>query len=1139
MRMDRRTVALLALGVGSAGLFTAALRLFAAPQAQPGMAWTLYLGGLATLLLAFLPWRGRAQVEKPISRKEWFGLALVLALGASFRLHHITTTPYGVWFDEAQNALEAQRILSEPGYRPVFVAGWSQMPALAFYYYVPFLKLLGPDVLSLRLATTLVGLAAILAVWWLGRELFGPWEGLLAAGFLSLSRWHVVFSRFAVAQIFVTLVPAIVLCLFFRSQRRESPRAAVLCGLALGIGLQLYYAVSALPIVLALTFLCGVAGGTYRARIGAGLLALTLAAAACADAPVLQYAFGHRAEYGKRFKDTSIVKAGSISELVSVLVEPSSRRQEAWAAVGRNALRHARMFHLEGDRNGRHNLPGAPMLDPVSGLFFALGLLWCLARPLEPRRAALLLWLGAMLAAGVLSVEFEAPQGARTLGATTVIALMAAVALARLGAVLDGERRSGMGRVAAALLLGIAAVSSWRTHFGRQVWDPATWAAWSTPETKVAQVVRAEGLGRDVYVPAEWLGGPTETFILGRPLEGRPFERGRDLPLEPRGRDALVFFSGHETETGRLLRRYYPAVSLQPFGPPRPDGSEADPILWIARVPAAQIAALGGWLIDFDGDADGPKPTHASTWRWDEAPVRPPFQARVRGTLRIPTDGAHELVVVTDADASLSVDGEPLLDGRGRQHVALLLARGNHDVALDIRVRRSGSETALGWVAPGSEDERPLPAGRMYSPLLPRGGLLGSYYPDPAWAGEPALRQIDPQVAFYFHVLPLPRPFSVRWSGSVYAPVGGPYSFATSSVDASWVSVEGHVVVENRLSNASVDGSVVLEKGWHPIEVRYQAQHDYSQVYLYWIPPGGEREPVPQEALRPPGPHGGVQSAEHVPELERAPTTTAAGEVALVRSRELGTKGGLRLAGTPDGRLLVLVPERGRIDSFSAKDFAPGPVATLGPAFREPSDVAAGPDGRIYVLDSAGAIYVFTPGHTPERTIDLRPLAVYNPRGLAVTRSGELLVADTGGGRVLVCDSAGRLLRQVGRLGNGRGELVDPMDVAEDGGGNLVVVDAGNGRIERFAPDGSAVAVWPRAGARSGLASPRVDTDPAGAVWVAGGESEEIWRLDKTGRLTVYRAAAGLRVAGLSARTTGRLFLVTQAPHRLVEAQVP
>ena len=38
-----------------------------------------------------------------------------------------------------------------------------------------------------------------------------------------------------------------------------------------------------------------------------------------------------------------------------------------------SAKRHLLMFHVAGDANGRHNLPGAPMLDPITGAFFLLG----------------------------------------------------------------------------------------------------------------------------------------------------------------------------------------------------------------------------------------------------------------------------------------------------------------------------------------------------------------------------------------------------------------------------------------------------------------------------------------------------------------------------------------------------------------------------------------------------------------------------------------------------------------------------------------------------------------------------------------------------------------------------------------------
>ena len=1116
----------------AAALLAAALPRFEGPRADPPFAWTLYLAALAVVLAAFLPWRGqRPASERPsASRRELAALALALALGAAFRLHRISTTPYGVWFDEAQNVLEVQRILAEPGYRPVFVPGWSQMAALPFYYDAPFVRWLGPSALSLRLGASLAGLLALVAAYWLGRQLYGPREGLLAAALLAVCRWHVDFSRFGVAQIFASLAPALVLALFWKSQRRGSPRAAVACGLALGLGLQLYYAMAVVPLLLVLTLLVRLAWARRGAAGAVLLLALTLASAAAAYAPLLQYASRHGAEYRQRFRDTSIVKAASPAELLRTFVRDTPARGEAWAALGRSALKHARMFHLEGDANGRHNLPGAPMLDPVTGLLFGVGLAWCAARAREPRSALLLLWLGAMLAPGVLSVEFEAPQGARTLGATTVVALLAALPLARVSRALDAApgwpRR--FGTTVALLLLGAAAVSAWRTFFDRQAWDPAVWAAWSTPETKIGQVVRAEGGEAEVYVPAELLGGPTEQLILGRPLEAHPFEPRRDLPLRPGGRRALVFLGGHELQAVSLLRRYYPDAALEPFGAPRPDGSQGDPILWIARVPASQVAALAGWRVQYPGQAGPPRPTLSSSWRWDDAPLAPPYRAVVRGTLRVEQDGTYGLALSGDAAARLGLDGEATLSIPGVRRRAVPLARGVHALELDVDVRRAGSQTSLTWTPPGAASEQPIPADAMFSPDVPAGGLLGAYHAGAEWRGQPAFRQIDPQVAFYFHVLPLPRPFSVRWSGRVGAAVEGVYAFATSSVGASSVRVDGRLVA----ADPGTEGQVLLARGWHALEVLYQARGDYSQVYLYWTPPGGARELVPQEALRPSSPGPGETAPPPEPPV-------AKGAAALVAARPLAASDGLRLARGPDGRLGVLSLTARRLELLSADGRSAGPAIAL-PGVKDPADLAVGPGGRLYVLDAGGGIQVFAPGGALERSIDLRPLGVYNPRGLAVDPLGGLVVADTGGGRVLACDPAGRLLRQLGRLGSGPGELVDPMDVAVDGAGNTVVVDSGNARVQRFGPEGRSASAWPRPGSRAGLLSPRLDADAAGAVWVAGGESDELWRLAPTDAgPAVYHLPPGPRAVGVAAGPPGRLFLLVQSPAQLLELRIP
>ena len=47
---------------------------------------------------------------------------------------------------------------------------------------------------------------------------------------------------------------------------------------------------------------------------------------------------------------------------------------ELLAVLWENLKRHLLMFHFEGDPNGRHNIPGAPMLDVISGVLMLAGL---------------------------------------------------------------------------------------------------------------------------------------------------------------------------------------------------------------------------------------------------------------------------------------------------------------------------------------------------------------------------------------------------------------------------------------------------------------------------------------------------------------------------------------------------------------------------------------------------------------------------------------------------------------------------------------------------------------------------------------------------------------------------------------------
>ena len=634
--------------------------------------------------------------------------------------------------------------------------------------------------------------------------------------------------------------------------------------------------------------------------------------------------------------------------------------------------------------------------------------------------------------------------------------------------------------------------------------------------------MKAEGEGADVYVPPAFLGGPTETFILGHPIEPLPLHGASELPLVNAGRNAIVFLLGSERAAAARLQEFYPEAVVEPFGPPLRGGGSGEPVLWIARISAEQMNAIGQWQIRYLGAGTEPlvQSTATSVWNWGEAPLRPPFRARRFAASYASSKGVTPICFCRErararwrSTASRCCAPRKAVKPGCRSRPATTGCRSISTFAARGAPRCSG----------GSQDRReakPLDRRQMFSPDLPIGGLLASYYRGLGWEGVPALQRVDAQVAFYFHLLPVPRPFSVHWTGRVYAPSSGPYAFSVTSIDDSSVTVDGAQVAASIGRQPSAPSPIDLERGWHPIEVRYENRSDYAQVYLYWTPPGGARELVPGLLLQPPGPKRQAIVDDEAPlaaiayEAKRdaagppdetsvaisgapAPAADEPADSRIVGSIETGAEKALRLIAGPDDRLYVLDAERKSLVIVQAeKVIRRVDLASVnGGAPSDPSDLALDPSGAVLLLDGAGKIAVFSPEGEQLRVLDLTPLRVYNPRGLAVSSSGELLVADTGGGRLLVLDQQGALLRQLGRRGTARGELADPISVAFDDRGEVVVVDAGNSRLQALSPQGEPTRVWKHPGIVPSPLSPQLAADGRGRLWLGGGGGASVYRL--------------------------------------------
>ena len=82
------------------------------------------------------------------------------------------------------------------------------------------------------------------------------------------------------------------------------------------------------------------------------------------------------------------------------------------------------------------------------------------------------------------------------------------------------------------------------------------------------------------------------------------------------------------------------------------------------------------------------------------------------------------------------------------------------------------------------------------------------------------------------------------------------------------------------------------------------------------------------------------------------------------------------------------------------------------------------------------------------------------PRGMTVDGSGNILVADTGNGRIQKFSPTGAYLTLIGKAGRNPGEFQEPNGLAVDGAGNLYVADVGNQRVQKLTGTGKFIAQW-------------------------------------------------------------------------------
>ncbi len=640
-----------------------------------------------------------------------FLFALVVAAGSVrfFGLDHI---PPGGFFDEVQNHLVAEGILK--GDRPIFVAGASQMPALFFYFLAGAIAIAGKGLTTVRGLSALFGTLTVPAFYLIARRAFAWPVAAAAAILLAGSRWHVTFSRFGMVTILGPFFEIMAILCLWKALETRRRLFFLLLGVVVGVGLQTYYSFNLFSAVVAVA-VASFAGRNGWRSFGSELrpvlrgLGWSVLAAGLLLFPLARFAMRHPKEFFERSNTVAIWNPAHHLPWPGIL----------W----QNTAAHLLMFNYRGDYNPRHNIPGAPLLNPIEGCLLAVGLGAALVRGWKWPQATWLGWFFVMLLPAILTIE--APQAHRAVGAIPAVYLLMGEGLQSVLAIAtEGAKRVRVILVAALLLAASVAAASqdvWR-YFRVQVVHPLAWPAFEADYHAVARFIKPFANRDEIRISPLFYEYPILRFHLGDRFPYERFRLADELPrsVQPAGRteETLYVLEPFQKALFPLFQSLYPHARLEehrdPFGRlmfvgifvPRTDLEHP------LDSQAGQRGFLGAYYANEEWQGAPEilrrEPTVLFHFHWDQEALPGSFTADWSANLRIEQPGEYGFEMVTSGPTTLFVDDQKVIetsavDQESRSEGTGILSQGDHRVMIRSLKKGYFSTFSLVWRPPSGE----------------------------------------------------------------------------------------------------------------------------------------------------------------------------------------------------------------------------------------------------------------------------------------------------------------------------------------------------------------------------------------------------------------------------------------------------
>ena len=362
---------------------------------------------------------------------EWVLLVAIMALGAFLRLYQLDNNPAELALDQLSKFWDIRSMLLEHK-APVFFEANNGREALFFYLVALLSRFLGLSHMTMKLTSALIGIATILLIYLLARELANREVGLYAAFLLSISKWHIIISRLGYRA---SLVPALTIMLMYflvRGLRRGTLLDYGLAGVSLGLGMYTYKSFpAAVPAALSCLVFYSLLRRDKRPLAGAVVMLLL---AAIVYAPMGLYAVQHWGVYMHREK----LQVGFLQDVY--------REKGLTALQGYliNLRKTALMFNFTADPIELYNVPLERFFDKLSAILLILGSGYILVRWKRGHNAIPLIFMAWMMQPVIIPM-FPPHEQANTLRATGTMAaalLIAALALPAFRRFITGALQS-------------------------------------------------------------------------------------------------------------------------------------------------------------------------------------------------------------------------------------------------------------------------------------------------------------------------------------------------------------------------------------------------------------------------------------------------------------------------------------------------------------------------------------------------------------------------------------------------------------------------------------------------------------------------------------------------------------------------